>query len=94
MSLGRSVPGDAREERARVLPKDMMTAKEASAYLSMDEATVTRMAAERRIPRGPKSMVSAKNGLRVPGRSSTATIRPTASSNRSKSSHVAAMRGL
>jgi len=50
VSLGRSVPGDAREERARVLPKDMMTAKEASAYLSMDEATVTRMAAERRIP--------------------------------------------
>jgi excisionase family DNA binding protein len=33
-----------------VLPKDTMTAKEASAYLSMDEATVTRMAAERRIP--------------------------------------------
>jgi excisionase family DNA binding protein len=28
----------------------MMTATEASAYLSMDEATVTRMAAERRIP--------------------------------------------
>ena len=50
MSLGRSVPGDAREDRARVLPKDMMTATEASAYLSMDEATVTRMAAERRIP--------------------------------------------
>ncbi len=50
MSLGRSVPGDASEDRARVLPKDMMTAKEASAYLSMDEATVTRMAAERRIP--------------------------------------------
>jgi len=50
VSLGRSVPGDAREDRARVLPKDMMTATEASAYLSMDEATVTRMAAERRIP--------------------------------------------
>lgn len=50
MSLGRSVPGDASEDRARVLPKDMMTATEASAYLSMDEATVTRMAAERRIP--------------------------------------------
>ena len=33
-----------------MLPKDMMTATEASAYLSMDEATVTRMAAERRIP--------------------------------------------
>jgi excisionase family DNA binding protein len=47
VSLGR---GDAREDRASVLPKDMMTAKEASAYLSMDEATVTRMAAERRIP--------------------------------------------
>jgi hypothetical protein len=50
VSLGRSVPGDASEDRARVLPKDMMTATEASAYLSMDEATVTRMAAERRIP--------------------------------------------
>lgn len=44
------VPGDTGEERARVIPKDMMTAKEASAYLSMDEATVTRMAAERQIP--------------------------------------------
>jgi excisionase family DNA binding protein len=50
MSRGSGVPGDAREERARVIPKDRMTAKEASAYLSMDEATVTRMAAERRIP--------------------------------------------
>lgn len=30
--------------------KDMMTLKEASAYLAMDEATVTRMAAERVIP--------------------------------------------
>ncbi len=50
MSRGSGVPADAREERARVHPKDMMTAKEASAYLSMDEATVTRMAAERRIP--------------------------------------------
>ena len=50
MSRGSGVPGDAREDRARVIPKDMMTAKEASAYLSMDEATVTRMAAERRIP--------------------------------------------
>jgi excisionase family DNA binding protein len=49
VSLGR-VPGDAREDRARMVPKDMMTAKEASVYLSMDEATVTRMAAERRIP--------------------------------------------
>jgi hypothetical protein len=50
VSLGRSVPGDAREDPARVLPKDMLSAKEASAYLSMDEATLTRMAAERRIP--------------------------------------------
>jgi len=50
VSPGRSLPGDAREDRARVVPKDVMTAKEASAYLSMDEATVTRMAAERRIP--------------------------------------------
>ncbi len=31
-------------------PKDIMTTKEASAYLAMDEATVTRMAIERRIP--------------------------------------------
>ena len=31
-------------------PKDTMTLKEASAYLAMDEATVTRMAAERLIP--------------------------------------------
>ncbi len=38
------------EGRARVLPKDAMTVKEASTYLAMDEATVTRMAAERRIP--------------------------------------------
>ena len=29
---------------------DTMTLKEASAYLAMDEATVTRMAAERLIP--------------------------------------------
>ena len=29
---------------------DMMTLKEASAFLAMDEATVTRMAAERLIP--------------------------------------------
>ncbi len=33
-----------------MLPKDIMTAKEVSAYLAMDEATVTRMATERRIP--------------------------------------------
>jgi excisionase family DNA binding protein len=33
-----------------VQPKDVMTATEASQYLSMDEATVTRLAAERRIP--------------------------------------------
>jgi excisionase family DNA binding protein len=33
-----------------VQPKDAMTATEASQYLAMDEATVTRMAAERRIP--------------------------------------------
>ncbi len=33
-----------------MLPKDAMTVKEASTYLAMDEATVTRMAAERRIP--------------------------------------------
>jgi excisionase family DNA binding protein len=38
------------KETARVHPKDMMTVKEASTYLAMDEATVTRMAAERRIP--------------------------------------------
>ena len=31
-------------------PKDLMTVKEASVYLAMDEATVARMAAERRIP--------------------------------------------
>ena len=30
--------------------KDRMTVKEAAVYLEMDEATVARMAAERRIP--------------------------------------------
>ena len=34
----------------RLHEKDTMTLKEASAYLAMDEATVTRMAAERLIP--------------------------------------------
>jgi excisionase family DNA binding protein len=38
------------EEMVTVQPKDMMTVKEASTYLAMDEATVTRMAIERRIP--------------------------------------------
>jgi excisionase family DNA binding protein len=33
-----------------VLPKDTMTLQEASRYLSMDEQTVSRLAAERRIP--------------------------------------------
>jgi excisionase family DNA binding protein len=33
-----------------VHPKDLMSVKEASAYLALDEATVVRMAAERRIP--------------------------------------------
>jgi len=33
-----------------VQPKDVMTATEASQYLAMDEDTVTRLAAERRIP--------------------------------------------
>jgi excisionase family DNA binding protein len=33
-----------------VLPKDIMTVEEVCVYLAMDEATVTRMAAERRIP--------------------------------------------
>ncbi|MEK7445411.1 MAG: helix-turn-helix domain-containing protein [candidate division NC10 bacterium] len=33
-----------------MVPKDAMTAKEASKYLAMDEQTVVRMAAERRIP--------------------------------------------
>lgn len=33
-----------------VLPKDMMTLQEASAYLAMDEKQVHRMAEERRIP--------------------------------------------
>ena len=34
----------------RLHAKDTMTLKEASAYLAMDEVTVTRMAAERLIP--------------------------------------------
>jgi excisionase family DNA binding protein len=33
-----------------VQPRDILTLQEASAYLTMDEATVTRMAAERSIP--------------------------------------------
>ncbi len=33
-----------------MLPKDAMTLKDASRYLSLDEETVTRLAAERRIP--------------------------------------------
>jgi excisionase family DNA binding protein len=33
-----------------VNPKDAMTVQEASAYLAMDEASLTRMAVERRIP--------------------------------------------
>ena len=33
-----------------MLPKDTMNVKEASRYLAMDEQTVARMAAERRIP--------------------------------------------
>ena len=33
-----------------MVPKDVMTVKEASTYLSMDEQTVARMALERRIP--------------------------------------------
>ena len=31
-------------------PKDVLNLKEASAYLAMDEATLTVLAAERRIP--------------------------------------------
>jgi excisionase family DNA binding protein len=31
-------------------PKDAMTVQEASAYLALDEALLTRMAVERRIP--------------------------------------------
>ncbi len=33
-----------------MLPRDTMDVKEASRYLAMDEQTVARMAAERRIP--------------------------------------------
>ena len=33
-----------------MLPKDTMNVQEASSYLAMDEQTVARMAAERRIP--------------------------------------------
>jgi len=33
-----------------VIPKDTMTVAEVSTYLSMDAETLTRMAAERRIP--------------------------------------------
>ena len=33
-----------------MVPKDVMTVKEDSTYLSMDEQTVARMALERRIP--------------------------------------------
>ena len=33
-----------------MIPKDTMTVTEASTYLSMDAETLTRMAAERRIP--------------------------------------------
>jgi len=33
-----------------VIPKDTMTVAEASTYLSMDAATLERLAAERRIP--------------------------------------------
>jgi excisionase family DNA binding protein len=33
-----------------VLPKDAMTASEVSRYLSMDEDTIRRMAADRSIP--------------------------------------------
>jgi len=33
-----------------VTPKDVMSVKEASSYLAIDEATLTRMASERRIP--------------------------------------------
>ena len=31
-------------------PKDVLDLKEASTYLAMDEATLTRLASERRIP--------------------------------------------
>jgi excisionase family DNA binding protein len=33
-----------------VTPKDVLSLKEASTYLAMDEATLARLAAERRIP--------------------------------------------
>jgi helix-turn-helix protein len=33
-----------------VTPKDVMTVKEASTYLAIDEATLTLLAAQRRIP--------------------------------------------
>jgi hypothetical protein len=33
-----------------VTPKDMMTMKEACAYLAMDEAALTLLASQRRIP--------------------------------------------
>jgi excisionase family DNA binding protein len=33
-----------------VIPKDTMTVKEASTYLSMDAETLQRLASERRIP--------------------------------------------
>jgi len=33
-----------------VIPKDVMSVQEASAYLAMDAETLTRMAAERAIP--------------------------------------------
>ena len=33
-----------------MIPKDTMTVKEASTYLSMDAATLQQMATERRIP--------------------------------------------
>ncbi len=39
-----------KEECSTVMPKDVMTVQEVSTYLAMDEATVARMAAERRIP--------------------------------------------
>ncbi len=37
-------------EDAQMQPKDVMSVKEASTYLSMDEASLTRLATERRIP--------------------------------------------
>jgi excisionase family DNA binding protein len=41
---------NSKEGNARVKPNDAMTVQEASAYLAMDEASLTRMAIERRIP--------------------------------------------